>query len=84
MEHIEVLEISHLARRIEKLVMLCDTLRAENFKLNHELSLLKQTHQALNEKTNQARARIDSLLDKIKGMDTKDETREDRQNDHSN
>jgi len=61
--------VNALARRIEDLVALCDRLRTENESLKHQQANLSGERARLIEKNEQARARVEAMLARLKAME---------------
>ena len=58
-------DLSSLERKIEQVVALCQTLREENHALRDRVSGLEQEKQALTGKMDEARARLEALMDRL-------------------
>jgi cell division protein ZapB len=61
--------VNALAHRIEDLVALCDRLRTENESLKHQQANLSGERARLIEKNEQARARVEAMLARLKAME---------------
>lgn len=58
-------DLSSLDRKIEQVVAFCQTLREENHALRDRVAGLEQEKQALVEKMDTARVRLEALMDRL-------------------
>lgn len=61
--------VNALARQIEDLVELCERLRTENRSLRHQQETLSSERAQLIEKNEQARARVEAMISRLKAME---------------
>jgi cell division protein ZapB len=57
--------LASLEQKVEQIVALCETLRAENHRLRDRVGALEGEKQALAERMTTARARLEGLMDKL-------------------
>ena len=58
-------DLSSLERKIEQAVAFCQTLREENHALRDRVAALEQEKQALAGKMDEARTRLEALMDRL-------------------
>ena len=58
-----------LARQVEDLVALCERLHTENESLKHQQATLSSERARLIEKNEQARARVEAMISRLKAME---------------
>lgn len=58
-------DLSSLDRKIEQVVAFCQTLREENHALRDRVAALEQEKQALAGKMEEARTRLEALMDRL-------------------
>ena len=61
--------IEALARQVDDLIALCDQLRTENESLKHQQATLSGERARLIEKNEQARARVEAMISRLKAME---------------
>lgn len=61
--------IDALSRQVEDLVALCERLRTENESLRHQQETLSGERARLIEKNEQARARVEAMISRLKAME---------------
>ncbi len=61
--------VNALARQIEDLVALCERLRTENQSLRRQQESLSSERAQLIEKNEQARARVEGMISRLKAME---------------
>jgi len=61
--------IDALSRQVEDLVGLCERLRTENESLRHQQETLSGERARLIEKNEQARARVEAMISRLKAME---------------
>lgn len=57
--------LASLEQKVEQIVALCETLRAENHRLRDHVGALEGEKQALAERITVARTRLEGLMDKL-------------------
>lgn len=62
--------IESLARQVEDLIALCDRLRTENESLKSQQQTLSGERARLIEKNEQARARVEAMISRLKAMES--------------
>ncbi|MDZ7748891.1 MAG: TIGR02449 family protein [Halofilum sp. (in: g-proteobacteria)] len=62
--------IEELARQVDDLVALCERLRTENDSLRHQQESLSGERARLIEKNEQARARVEAMISRLKAMES--------------
>lgn len=62
-------DLALLAERVEHLVQLCGQLTQENRELREQTSVLQAERDALREKNEQSRARIDAMVVRLKDLE---------------
>ncbi len=65
------IDIASLEARVDELVRLLDRLTHENKTLRDQRTSLAAERSALMDKTEQARARIESIISRLKAMETR-------------
>ncbi len=58
-------DLGRLASKVEQIVALCDSLRAENRRLNDRLRSLEGEKESLTERMKEARARLEALMERL-------------------
>lgn len=62
--------IESLARQVDDLIALCDRLRTENESLKNQQQTLSGERARLIEKNEQARARVEAMISRLKAMES--------------
>ncbi len=62
-------DLALLAERVERLVQLCGQLAQENRELHEQTSVLQAERDALREKSEQSRARIDAMVVRLRDLE---------------
>lgn len=62
--------IAELSRQVDELVALCQRLRQENESLKHQQATLSGERARLVEKNEQARARVEAMISRLKAMES--------------
>jgi cell division protein ZapB len=62
-------DLKQLENRIDQLLGACDRLKQENHDLKNNQGSLAKEHADLTEKTKQARARIQSMIERLKTLE---------------
>ena len=62
--------IEALTQQVDELIALCDRLRTENESLKHQQSTLSGERARLIEKNEQARARVEAMISRLKAMES--------------
>jgi cell division protein ZapB len=62
-------DLKQLEHRIDQLLGACDRLQRENHDLKNNSGSLAEEHAVLTEKTKQARARIQSMIERLKTLE---------------
>ncbi len=62
--------IDALSRQVEDLVALCERLQTENESLRHQQETLSGERARLIEKNEQARARVEAMISRLKAMES--------------
>ena len=62
-------DLALLAERVEQLVQLCEQLAQENQELREQTSVLQAERDALREKNEQSRARIDAMIVRLRDLE---------------
>jgi cell division protein ZapB len=62
--------IAELSRQVDDLVALCERLRQENESLKHQQATLSGERARLVEKNEQARARVEAMISRLKAMES--------------
>lgn len=66
---IAMTDLALLAERVERLVQLCGQLAQENRELHEQISILQVERDALREKSEQSRARIDAMVVRLRDLE---------------
>jgi cell division protein ZapB len=64
------LDIGHLERQVEGLLLACNQLREENVTLRQRQETLVAERAELIEKTELARTRVEAMISRLKGMES--------------
>ena len=62
--------IEALGRQVDDLIALCEQLRTENESLKHQQATLSGERARLIEKNEQARARVEAMISRLKAMES--------------
>ncbi|NWG30219.1 MAG: hypothetical protein HXY29_01820 [Rhodocyclaceae bacterium] len=57
--------LASLERKVEQIIALCETLRAENRRLREQIGALEEEKRGLMERMTTARTRLEGLIDKL-------------------
>lgn len=57
--------LGRLEAKVEQVIALCDALRVENHRLHDRIGLLEEEKETLAERMNEARLRLEGLMDKL-------------------
>lgn len=57
--------LDRLEQKVDQIIALCEALRAENHRLREKIGLLETEKQALSARMNEARTRLEALMDKL-------------------
>ncbi|MEX2162844.1 MAG: TIGR02449 family protein [Sulfuricaulis sp.] len=68
-QHAESLDLKILESRIDELIETCRRLKSENQSLKTDQNDLSEQHARLMEKTRLARARIETMIDRLKALE---------------
>lgn len=68
-QHSESLDLKILESRIDELIETCRRLKSENLSLKTDQNDLSEQHARLMEKTRLARARIETMIDRLKALE---------------
>lgn len=68
-QHAESLDLKILESRIDELIETCRRLKSENQSLVTDQNDLSEQHARLMEKTRLARARIETMIDRLKALE---------------
>ncbi|HLE93593.1 MAG TPA: TIGR02449 family protein [Sulfuricaulis sp.] len=68
-QHAESLDLKILESRIDELIDTCQRLKSENQSLKTDQNDLSEQHARLMEKTRLARARIETMIDRLKALE---------------
>lgn len=62
--------VAELSRQVDDLIALCERLRSENESLKHQQATLSGERARLVEKNEQARARVEAMISRLKAMES--------------
>ena len=63
-------DLKHLEQRVDDLIRLCGKLKDENDDLRSTREGLLQEHTKLTEKNRMARARLETIIDRLRSLET--------------
>lgn len=66
--------LEQLERRVDELIALCRRLRQENEALQADQGELRKAHEALRDRAQRARSRIESVISRLKAMERSEPT----------
>ncbi len=66
---IAMTDLALLAERVERLVQLCEQVAQENRELREQILILQVERDALREKNEQSRARIDAMVVRLRDLE---------------
>ncbi len=67
----ETMDLTALESRVDELIKTVETLKTENSALRNQQESLVNERAILIEKTEQARTRIESMISRLRGMETR-------------